>query len=142
MSSTVFWAKEAWPFYRTSSGVRLCWELEEPKGPKGKGPLCIVISYPPTFDPQGRARKQCGQCRGPSPMLSFPLPRMCGADAGCLAINYQSLLSPGLPTASRLQCEVRAVRSLPNTTRSSTGRSRAGRLQVEGVCLRILKYTR
>ena len=26
--------KEAWPFYRTSSGVRLCWELEEPKGPK------------------------------------------------------------------------------------------------------------
>ena len=22
-------------FYRTSSGVRLCWELEEPKGPKG-----------------------------------------------------------------------------------------------------------
>jgi len=27
--------KEAWPFYRTTSGVRLCWELEEPKGPKG-----------------------------------------------------------------------------------------------------------
>ena len=29
--------KEAWPFYRTSSGVRLCWELEEPEGPKGQG---------------------------------------------------------------------------------------------------------
>ena len=28
--------KEAWPFYRTISGVRLCVELEEPKGPKGK----------------------------------------------------------------------------------------------------------
>ena len=27
---------EAWPFYRTSSCVRLCWELEEPKGPKGR----------------------------------------------------------------------------------------------------------
>jgi len=27
--------KEAWTFYRTISGVRLCWELEEPKGPKG-----------------------------------------------------------------------------------------------------------
>ena len=27
--------KEAWPFYRTISGVRLCWELEQPKGPKG-----------------------------------------------------------------------------------------------------------
>ena len=26
---------KGWPFYRTISGVRLCWELEEPKGPKG-----------------------------------------------------------------------------------------------------------
>jgi hypothetical protein len=26
--------KEAWPFYRTISGVHLCWELEELKGPK------------------------------------------------------------------------------------------------------------
>ena len=28
--------KEAWPFYRTISGVRLHWVLEEPKGPKAK----------------------------------------------------------------------------------------------------------
>ena len=38
--------KEAWPFYRTISGVRLCWELEEPKGPKkgapGPGPRCVL----------------------------------------------------------------------------------------------------
>ena len=27
--------KKAWPSYRTSSGALLCWELEEPKGPKG-----------------------------------------------------------------------------------------------------------
>ena len=27
--------KEAWLFCRTSSSVRLCWELEEPKGPQG-----------------------------------------------------------------------------------------------------------
>ena len=27
--------KEAWSFYRTSSGVRLSWELEEPKDLKG-----------------------------------------------------------------------------------------------------------
>jgi WD40 repeat protein len=27
--------EEAWPLYITTSGVRLCWELEEPKGPKG-----------------------------------------------------------------------------------------------------------
>ena len=26
--------KEAWSFYRTISGVCLCWELEKPKGPK------------------------------------------------------------------------------------------------------------
>ena len=28
--------KEVWSLYRTSSGVRLCWELEEPKGPEGR----------------------------------------------------------------------------------------------------------
>ena len=27
--------KEAWSFRRTNSGVRLCWQLEEPNGPKG-----------------------------------------------------------------------------------------------------------
>ena len=27
--------KQAWPFYRTIFGVRICWELEEAKGPKG-----------------------------------------------------------------------------------------------------------
>ena len=31
--------KEAWPCYRTISGVRLCWELEEPKGTKAGGEL-------------------------------------------------------------------------------------------------------
>ena len=36
--------KEAWPFYRTSSGVRLCWELEEPKGPKGMGRMAAVLA--------------------------------------------------------------------------------------------------
>ena len=33
---------EAWPFYRTLSGVRLCWELEEPKGPNGWAPSLQV----------------------------------------------------------------------------------------------------
>ena len=27
--------REAWPVCRTSSDVRLCWELEEPEGPEG-----------------------------------------------------------------------------------------------------------
>ena len=30
--------KEAWPFYRTICCVRLCWELEEPKGLKKPEP--------------------------------------------------------------------------------------------------------
>ena len=34
--------KEAWPFYRTLFGVRLRWELEQPKGPKGAGANCAV----------------------------------------------------------------------------------------------------
>ena len=44
--------EEAWPFHRTISGVRLCWELEEPKGPKGqalmrRGTLLITRRSPP-----------------------------------------------------------------------------------------------
>ena len=27
--------KEAWSFYRTRCGVRLWWEFQKPKGPKG-----------------------------------------------------------------------------------------------------------
>jgi len=29
------------PFYRTISGVRLCWVLEEPKGPKARVALSV-----------------------------------------------------------------------------------------------------
>ena len=32
--------KEAWSFHRKKSGVRLCWELPEPKGPKGQVHVC------------------------------------------------------------------------------------------------------
>ena len=38
--------KEAWPFYRTIPGVRLCWELEEPKGPDGSPKKDVVIAAP------------------------------------------------------------------------------------------------
>ena len=38
--------KEAWPFYRTCSGVRLYWELEEPKGPKGEVARCYSTPQP------------------------------------------------------------------------------------------------
>ena len=36
-AATIFFyiRKEAWPFYRTIPGVRLCWELEEPEGSPG-----------------------------------------------------------------------------------------------------------
>jgi len=35
--------KEAWPFYRTISGVRPCWELEQPKRPEGQ--VCPLTGY-------------------------------------------------------------------------------------------------
>ena len=34
--------KQAWPFYRTISGVRLCWELEEPEGPKDSNLVAVL----------------------------------------------------------------------------------------------------
>ena len=37
--------KEAWPFYGTISGVRLCWELEKPSGPEGHRILKMIVSY-------------------------------------------------------------------------------------------------
>ena len=37
--------KEAWPFYRTSSGVRICWELEESKGPEGDNSGGVILQY-------------------------------------------------------------------------------------------------
>ena len=38
----------AWSFYGTSSGVRLCWELGEPKGPKGR-----LLTGPPRGERSG-----------------------------------------------------------------------------------------
>ena len=49
--------KEAWSFYRTISGVRLCWELEEPKGPK-----CSAIQYQ-ALRPWASARSQARKSR-------------------------------------------------------------------------------
>jgi len=37
--------KEAWPFNRTSSGVRLCWELEESNGPKGPKDTRLISPF-------------------------------------------------------------------------------------------------
>ena len=41
--------KEAWPFYRAISGVRLCWELEQPKGPEAEEaegkPSCTAFAF-------------------------------------------------------------------------------------------------
>ena len=55
--------KKAWPFYRTISGVRLCWELEEAKGPKGcrgagGGPLTYRGDLLPSQVAQGNHSHQ------------------------------------------------------------------------------------
>ena len=35
--------KEAWPFRAKKSGVRLCWDLEEPSGPKEPVPVSAYV---------------------------------------------------------------------------------------------------
>jgi hypothetical protein len=52
--------KEAWPFYRKISGVRLCWELEEPQGPEG-------------FPLGGQVRYCSVNCQREVPTHSLPL---------------------------------------------------------------------
>ena len=71
--------KEAWSFYRTSSGVRLCWELEEPKGPKGlcarlracrpDACVCLVVQ-----GPRGRGYRGTSLMRNTPPLGSPQVP--------------------------------------------------------------------
>ena len=85
--------KDARSFHRTSSGVRLCWELEEPKGPTGfdfsrgvfwlrlvVGLFVVVINASLSFrggrvrlvyrgTSPTRKRKPLGPCRRPMPMV-------------------------------------------------------------------------
>ena len=56
--------KEAWSFYRTISGVRLCWELEEPEGPKGKQ-FCAILTT------EGRVVRPCWEKSKPIGPKSF-----------------------------------------------------------------------
>ena len=42
--------EEAWPFYRTSSGVRLWWESKEPKGPKQDEMIQRTVLTPWVFE--------------------------------------------------------------------------------------------
>ena len=64
--------KEAWSLYRTISGVRLYWELEEPKGPKGfvgaragsgacanGGRACVTRGRGLDLEPTSRNVAQC-----------------------------------------------------------------------------------
>ena len=63
--------KEAWPFYRTSSGVRLCWasknlkDLKDLKGPEGPGPHACHVS--------GHVSLEVGWYRGSSLVKITPL---------------------------------------------------------------------
>ena len=50
--------KEAWPFCRKKSGVRLCWELEEPEGP-------LEEPEGPFEEPEGPKGDTLADCRDP-----------------------------------------------------------------------------
>ena len=56
--------KEAWPFYRTSSGVRLCWELEEPKGLEEDFLNNLTLRGPPAGRRRLSARWPCAGSTG------------------------------------------------------------------------------
>ena len=66
--------KETWFFYRTSSGVRLCCELEGPKGPKGEGAHMACMHGIPVQG--GRVGSNAGiarwSCRGTSLIRTPP----------------------------------------------------------------------
>ena len=70
--------KEAWSFYRTISGVRLCWELEKPEG--SKGVRLNDLEGGPTQRAGGvlAYSSQNGEChdicRGTSPIRKRPPP--------------------------------------------------------------------
>ena len=65
---------QAWPFYRTSFGVRLCWELEEPEGPGGNRSTTFLIGIlshaPPEHHPLAHRRE-------PSTMKGWVLEILC-----------------------------------------------------------------
>ena len=69
--------KEAWSFYRTISGVRLCWELEEPKGPKRRACLMHHFLSPCPLGvgtlPARFSQLACGG--GSSCLCAAPLPK-------------------------------------------------------------------
>ena len=52
--------KEAWSFCRTIAGVRLCWELEEPKGHKGAVDLTALGRVGVVLHHRAQARGACG----------------------------------------------------------------------------------
>ena len=57
--------KEAWHFYRTISGVRLCWELEEPEGPgRGLWRSGVWRFEPPLRPPRMRAAGETTYVQG------------------------------------------------------------------------------
>ena len=72
--------KEAWPFYRTISGVRLCWEREEPEGPKGSHLCRLRIFGYLGLDPPKRGSGLVGNklisVQTPSLGIDADLPRI------------------------------------------------------------------
>ena len=82
--------KEAWPFYRTISGVRLCWELEEPKGPKNVARSLACHCALSTRGPNAHGArpvhsKSSRQLSGSGPVGSSIKSSLCGGKARCCA---------------------------------------------------------
>ena len=74
---------EAWSFYRTISGVRLCWELEEPKGPKD-----ISLTHP--FVGNAVNRKQWGTYQGKGLCQRAQMKRLKHAESDHIVVPFVS----------------------------------------------------
>ena len=120
--------KEAWSFYRSNSGVRLCLELEEPKGPKGGMHWTIVSHLPPSLP---HPLPLASRCRGTSlirkrtPLGPYrrPVPGVLGgSQGGGIFLWARYPCTPAPPPAVAPTPALAAVPNHPRPPRHSSRR--------------------
>ena len=84
--------KEAWLFCRSSSGVRLCWELEEPSGEKGADEFDVWLGI---LILMGISHNGNGTCQSRSKRLWLALVRLPrkALRGGISKVNFQETWS-------------------------------------------------
>jgi hypothetical protein len=97
--------QKAWSFFRTSSGVRLCWELEKPEGSKG-GPKISPPGWTNTSYEPRCISQLSPHCRGYSKLRTHTAPRK----VLCSQIwTYRRALGRCVSILSSIPCTGRAA---------------------------------